>query len=102
MGIFFLFECCTFSLACCNDLVRKLFRHASTVSFTAETNQPFHTQGNLTIGTNFRRDLESSATNTTTSHFNCWSNVRQCFFPNLVSVFTGLFADPVYCIVEYV
>src|ERR1700761_4764412 len=60
--IFFLLERSTFTLACRNDLIRQLLSHATTVSFPAITDQPLHAQRDLSVRTNFRRDLEGCTT----------------------------------------
>jgi len=58
VGIFFFLESAAFTLARCYDLSSQLFGHAATVPFAAVTDQPFHAQGYLPVGANFRWDLE--------------------------------------------
>src|SRR5450631_3607254 len=100
MGIFFLFESPTFSLAGGNDLSGQFFRHAAAIPLTAVTDQPFYAQRDLPIRTHFRGDLEGSSTDTTAAYFYSRGDIGQGPFPDIVPLFVGLLADPIHGIVK--
>src|SRR5579862_1728437 len=96
MCIFFLFESPTLSLACGNDFIGELVGHTSAVSFPAVFDQPLHTQGYFSIMSDFGRNLESCATNTTATDLHAWRNVTQCSFPYIIPIFTSLLGHFIY------
>src|SRR5688572_23391390 len=102
MGIFFLFKRCAFTFACCNYLTSQLISHAATVSVTAVADKPLHAKRNLPVRTNFGRYLESSTTNTTATYFNGRSNIHQCPFPYIISVFIRLLGYFIQGIIKYI
>src|SRR5450432_264101 len=98
--VFFLLKSTAFPLACSEDFAGQFVGHAFAVSFPAETYQPFNTQGNLTVRTNFCRNLKSCTTDTTASYFNSWRYIVQCPSPDFISVVVGLFRNTVDGIVK--
>src|ERR1700712_4265806 len=91
VGIFFFLESTTFTFAGCQNFAGKFVCHALTVSFPAKTDQPFNTQGNLTIRTNFCRNLKSCTSDTAASYFNSRGYVVQRPSPDFISVVVALF-----------
>src|SRR5450755_2812869 len=89
--VFFLLECAAFSFACSDYFTRQFVGHALPVSFPAKADQPFYAQGNFTVSTHFCRNLKSSPSDSTASHFNSRRYIVQCPSPDFVSVIVCLF-----------
>src|SRR5688572_12430559 len=100
VSVFFLFESSTFTFAGGDDFVSQFFCHATTVSFTAVTDQPLHAERNFSVCTNFGRDLESSTTNSTAAYFYSRRNIAEGFFPYFIPIFTGCFRNTVQSSIE--
>ena len=88
--ILFFLERSAFAFACRYNLIGQFVGHATAITLAAVTDQPFHAQRDLTVGANFRRDLERCTTDAAATNFHRRGNVREGTLPNLISIFAGL------------
>ena len=100
VGIFLLLHGTAFALGSCDDLVGQLVGNGLAVALAGETDQPLHGEGDLTVGTNFGRDLEGGATDTAAAYFYARRYIGEGAFPYFVTIFGSHGAYLVDSIVE--
>src|SRR5665213_1093133 len=77
VGIFFFLESAAFPFTGCHYFPGEFVGHAFTVAVPAVADEPFDAEGYLTVGPDFRRNLESRSPDPAASYFYRGSHVIQ-------------------------